>query len=47
MLSILTAFPLLSSCNDNDAPSSKARTHFNSYQVLVKFESASGTNLVQ
>ena len=46
MLSILTAFPLLSSCNDNDVPSSKAETHFNSYQVLVRFESASGTNLV-
>jgi hypothetical protein len=45
MLSILTAFPLLSSCNDNDAPS-RDRTHYDEYQVLVRFESASGINLV-
>ena len=45
MLSILTAFPLLSSCSDDDAPS-RDRTHYDEYQVLIRFESTSGTNLV-
>ena len=47
MLSIMAAFPLLSSCGDsNDEPDGQDRTHYDEYQVLVRFESASGTNLV-
>ena len=45
MLSILAAFPLLSSCSDDDVPSSD-NTHSNGYHVLVRFESTFGTNLV-
>lgn len=45
MLSIVTALPLFSSCSDDDAPSND-RTHYDVYQVLIRFESASGTNLV-
>ena len=47
MLSIMAAFPLLCGCSDsNDEPNRQDRTHFDEYQVLVRFESESGTNLV-